>query len=83
MGEFEEKEQEDLMRDIEWEKRERKILLICSAVCSALGLIIGVISGVSWYGDLEGILTSTFGGLWVGTGVGVAIRACSHYLIET
>jgi len=64
---------EDLMRDFEQEKRQKKILLICSAVCSSLGLVIGVISGVIWHGDMEGIFTFAFAGLWIGTGFGGTI----------
>jgi len=60
---------EDINSDIEWEKREKKILLVCSAVCCGLGTIIGIVVGIR---GIE-VFSSVFAGLWVGTGIGGAI----------
>ena len=72
MAEFERNEREQLELDIAWEKREKKILLICSAVCCGLGLIIGTIVGIS-EGGIENIIIYIFVGMWAGTGVGGAL----------
>jgi|TergutMp193P3_1026864.scaffolds.fasta_scaffold33110_2 uncharacterized BrkB/YihY/UPF0761 family membrane protein len=69
MAELEKDERESLIWDIEWEKREKKILLICSAICAALGLIIGIVVGISE----SGVFMTAFMGLWIGTGIGGAI----------
>ena len=72
MAEEENKSKEELESDIAWEKRARKILLICSAVCCVIGLIIGMalaqdggsssdISYMIWFGiGLGGALTKFF-----------------------
>jgi len=68
MAELEKKSRKELEVDIAWEKREKKILLICSAVCCGLGLIFGVVLSISardpWL---------WFGGIWIGTGIGAVI----------
>jgi hypothetical protein len=69
MASLEKEKREDLELEIAWEKREKKILLICSAVCCGLGLIIGVVAGIS-NGDLGSAL---LGGIWIGTGIGSSI----------
>jgi hypothetical protein len=69
MAEMEKDDREDLILNIEWEKREKKILLICSAVCCGLGLIIGIVSGVR---D-SNVFVAVFMGLWIGTGIGGAV----------
>jgi len=63
-----EEEREELKFDIEWEKRAKKILLICTAICGGLGLIIGVSIAIS-----EGIFGVALGGIWLGIGFGGAI----------
>jgi len=60
--------------DILLEKKERKIILICSVVGLVLGLITGVIIAVNIGGsDLEGIVIGAIVGMWVGTGLGSAL----------
>jgi len=66
MAEVEEAK-EDLEQDIAWEKRARKILLICSAVCCGIGLIIGV--ALAQNGGSYAIV----GMIWVGIGLGGAL----------
>jgi hypothetical protein len=82
MADLEKKSKEDLEFDIYWEKREKKILLICSAICCGIGIIIAVITGIKegFEGD------HFFVGIWFGTGIGGAIgyiRGLPHAFKET
>ena len=66
MANVENLSKEDLEQDIWWEKREKKILLICSAICCGIGLIIGVVTA-------DGDGSTIFYGIWFGAGIGGAI----------
>ena len=66
----------ELEQEIWWEKRAKKILLICSGVCCGIGLIIGVVTGLQSYGGLgvfANVFSHVFLGIWFGTGIGGAI----------
>jgi len=67
-----ERTRDDVELDLEWEKKQKKLLLICTAICCGLGLIIGVVAGIA-EGDLETFLLGSFCGIWFGTGIGLAI----------
>jgi len=67
-----ERTKEDVEIDLWWEKKEKKLLLICSAICCGLGLIVGLVVGIT-EGGSDIIFAGIFGGLWIGTGVGVFI----------
>jgi uncharacterized membrane protein len=69
MAELTQGEREEIESDIAWEKREKKIFLICTLVCFVIGTIIAVVVGID-----SGIDGSTiFYGMWFGTGIGGAI----------
>lgn len=73
MAEAEKTSKEDLELDIWWEKKAKKILLICTLICCGLGIIGGVAYGISdgsFYSVLIGIASF---GLWCGVGFGGAI----------
>ena len=72
MAELTQEERDGLEFDLEWEKKEKKRLLICTAVCSIIGFIIGLAVGIS-EGDIEVVFGGIFGGIWLGAGVGGAI----------
>jgi len=59
---------EKIENDLWWEKRQKKIILICSAVCCGLGLIIGVVATSG-----NDVMAGIFWGIWIGTGIGGAI----------
>lgn len=63
---------EDLEFEISYEKKAKKVLLICTAICGGIGLVGGLIGGIS-SGGVEYILGGFFGGIWFGTGLGGAI----------
>jgi len=65
----EKNERESLAWDIEWEKKEKKIMLICTAVGAGLGLIIGIVVGV----QESGVAMMALMGLWIGSGIGCAL----------
>jgi len=71
----ESEKREDLELDIWWEKRAKKILLICTAVCSGICLIGGIVLCILTNQDeiLIGILAGLFIGIWLGPGLGGAI----------
>jgi hypothetical protein len=66
-----EKLREDLKFDIWWEKRARKILLICTAICCGLGLIGGVAYGIE--GSENVLMSVLVFGIWFGPGLGGAV----------
>ena len=68
MAELEKKSRKELELEIAWEKRAKKILLICSAVCCGIGLIVGVVYAIS-----EGTFGAVLGGIWIGIGIGGVI----------
>jgi len=60
--------------DVLWEKRQKKILLICSLIGLILGTIVGVIvTMVIEMGDMEEIIGAAIAGMWMGTGLGSAL----------
>jgi len=71
-------EREELEFDIAWEKRAKKIILICSAICGGLGLIIGVVIGIK-EGGISLFVGGFLGGLWIGTGLGGAISLVPRF----
>jgi len=76
-----ERTKEDVEWELAWEKKEKKLLLICTAICAGIGLIIGIIAGIS-----EGSAGIIIAGLWIGTGVGLAISyfpSIPHIFKET
>ena len=64
----EERTREDVEWELEWEKRNKKFFLICSAVCAGIGLIIGIVMAIT-----DSSPEYTFLGLWIGAGGGNAI----------
>ena len=68
-----EKLREDLEFDIAWEKRARKILLICTAICCGLGLIYGVAYGTDVGGSQNVLMSVLLFGIWLGPGLGGAV----------
>jgi len=69
-----EEEREELKFDIEWEKRAKKILLICTAICCGIGLIIGVAQGIVMQESILDVLLGVLlFGIWFGPGLGGAI----------
>jgi len=67
-----ERTREDVESELWWEKKQKKLLLICTAIFAGIGIIIGLVLGIS-EGDTGTIFAGFFGGLWIGTGVGGAI----------
>jgi len=65
--------------DIYYEKRAKKILLICTAICGGLGLIGGIAGGISVGGGIE-ILAFIIVGLWFGVGFGGAISLIRMFI---
>jgi hypothetical protein len=69
MAELSQEEREEIVSDIAWEKREKKIFLICTLVCFVIGTIIGIVASID-EGEAGSML---FYGIWIGTGIGGAV----------
>ena len=83
MAEVENESREDLEFDIVWEKRARKILLICTAICTGLGLIGGAAQGIAMEEGIMNVVVFVVAyGLWLGPGLGGAISRIPmmHYI---
>jgi len=68
-----EKRRENLEFNIYWEKRVKKILLICTAICSGLGLIGGIVAGIIGRSIYDLAMGVVAWGIWAGPGLGGAI----------
>jgi hypothetical protein len=76
-----ERTRDDVEWELEWEKKQKKILLICSAIFCGLGIIGGVAFGIAMgSGDIViNIIAGVFVyGVWLGTGIGGAISYIPH-----
>jgi hypothetical protein len=74
MAEVKNESREDLELDIVWEKRAKKILLICTAICSGLGLIGGAVQGIAMEEGMLSVVAFVVAyGIWLGPGLGGAI----------
>ena len=62
MAEVERDDREQIELDIRWEKRQKKVLLICSAVCCVIGTIVGAVIGVR-EGGIENIIVYVIAGM--------------------
>jgi len=70
-----EKRREDLEFKIYWEKRAKKILLICTVICSGLGFIGGIVGGIMSGGGIYNfVMYIVAWGIWAGPGLGGAIN---------
>jgi hypothetical protein len=72
MAELTQEERTDVEVNLAWEKREKKIFLICTLVCCIIGIGTGIGLAVG-YGDINIILGGIFGGMWLGTGIGGSV----------
>jgi len=59
----EKRTKEDVESDLQWEKFQKKLLLIGSAICCGIGLIYGLINA---HGESENFIMA----IWIGIGAG-------------